>query len=826
MEYSDKNEHLNDDPLENSKYENSEPKGTDEKSIDKPAPAPEESNSEEKTISSDKATATQKLKKTPVSDQQKESSRDAEKVKSSPDKNALAVNQGMDDKNPGIDTPPETIEKTEKKTATKQEKPDDPDKIGSKEAAEAMESKDAVKDEANTKEDKDKSTSAGVEKEAKDKIEEMSAKVADEAELKEEDTEQEDVKGKEAEKVESTEDEPEKKQQDEKAEDTDAGSTDKVNETPEEKQTKVHKSVKVEKIEEEKINYELLSKEDLVKIFDDILSKKTFEELRNEVDDIQSAYDKKHQEEIEEKRKRFIEEGGVEQDFKPVEDPADKRMTELSEKYKTLKTDYNKQLEQVKEENLQKKQEILEEFRILMEGQEAFESTFRKFKQLQKKWFDAGIVPKQNVKDLWNSYNYFVEKFNDYVKINRELREMDLKKNMELKTKLCEKTEALAEEKNINAAFKTLQKYHSQWREIGPVPREEKDALWERFKAATSIINRAHQKTQSELKDSLIQNLELKKSLCEKTEALAEQEMTGHNEWIEKTNELLSIQKEWKTIGYAPKKDNNLIYARFRKACDKFFEKKAAFYAETYENQKENLEPKKEIVVQANAIKDSNDWKTTTEKLIELQKKWKEVGPVPRKESDRLWKQFRAACDTFFNNKSAHFSGKDESFEDNLKAKGELIKEMETYTPSEKLSETLKALENFQERYYAIGFVPAEVKEKIRTDFQTAQSTIIEKLKLDDIEKSSIRFKLKISNMMQNPRGENKIRFERDKLVNKLQQLKNDIGVWENNIGFFKETKSSQDTISEFQVKIEEAHMRIQLLEKKIRIIDELEDEA
>lgn len=602
-----------------------------------------------------------------------------------------------------------------------------------------------------------------------------------------------------------------------------------VDESADQETKDTHGQEKAEKVEpkpkeEEKVNFALLSKEDLVKLFDEFLRNKSYQEIRSEVDEIQTAYQEKHEEEIKEKKEKFLAEGGLEQDFKPVEDPFDKQMEDLSEKFKSLKADHNKQLEQEKDENLKKKQELLEEFRLLMEGQEGFDSTFRKFKQLQKKWFDVGIVPRQNVKDLWNSYNYFVDKFNDYVKINRELREIDLKKNLDLKVKLCEKVEALADEKNISTAFKTLQKYHAQWREIGPVPREDKDSLWERFKAATSVINRAHQKSQSELKESLQENLEKKRILCEKAEAIAVLEPEKHNDWVDQTNTLLALQKEWKTIGYAPKKDNNQIYSRFRSACDKFFEKKAAFYADTYAHQKENLELKKAIIEEANALKDDTDWKNTTDKLIELQKRWKDIGPVPRRESDRIWKQFRTACDTFFNNKSAHFRGKDESFEENLKAKEDLIKELEEYVPTEEVPEVTEKIKDFQDRFNEIGFVPVEAKDRIRKEFQAAQKEVIEKLPVDESRKILISYKLKILSLLQNPRGEGKLRFEHDKLTNKLQQLKNDIGVWENNIGFFKETKSSEGTISEFQEKIEDAHKRIDILEKKIRIINDLED--
>jgi hypothetical protein len=577
--------------------------------------------------------------------------------------------------------------------------------------------------------------------------------------------------------------------------------------------------------EVEKVDYETLNREELVKALDELLANPSFEKIKRSIDEIHDHYSVKSDAELAVKKTNFISEGGLEQDFKPADDPVNRHMNGLLEKYKGLKADFNKSLEEKKEINLATKQEILEEFRLLMDGQEGFDNTFRKFKQLQTRWFEVGIIPKQNLKDLWNSYNYFVDKFNDYVNINRELRVLDLKKNLTLKTELCVKAEELSSDTNVSNAFKTLQKLHTSWREIGPVPREDKDSIWERFKIATSSVNRAHQSFQMELKDSLVANLELKKGLCEKVEEIAVNTFSDHKEWVNFTKQVLDLQKEWKTIGYAPKKENNLIYARFRKACDEFFEKKAAFYSETFEHQKKNLEMKREIVEAAEEVKDSTDWKRTTDSLIELQKKWKDVGPVPRKDSDKLWKRFRIACDHFFHNKSEHFGGKNESYDDNLKAKDALIAEMIAYKASDDHKAILTDIDVFQNRFNEIGFVPVEAKDRIREAFKEAQNTIISKLEVDESEKSLMRFRIKVSSMSGNPKADNKLHFEREKLLTRLQQSKSDIGVWENNIGFFKQTKTSEDTLADFKTKIEEARSRIVLLEKKIRIIDKWEDE-
>jgi hypothetical protein len=579
-----------------------------------------------------------------------------------------------------------------------------------------------------------------------------------------------------------------------------------------------------EQEEYESINYSLLSKEDLVKLLREKLDNPGKGNIRKEVTEIRKAFYEKHQATLEEKKEHFLSEGGNLEDFKPADDPLESEMKELLQKYRGMKAEFTKQLEKSKQENLARKQEILEEFRVLMEGQESFDTTFRKFKDLQRQWFAAGIVPQQNLKDLWDSYNYFVEKFNDYVRINRELRALDLKKNLELKEQLCERTEELEQEQNILQAFKTLQKYHTRWREIGPVPRENRDEIWERFKQATSVINRKHQDYHSRLKESLYENLEKKIALCEKVEAIAEKKYETHGAWVEKTNLVLEIQKTWKTIGYAPKKDNNAIYARFRKACDIFFGNKAAYYAAAYEDQKDNLKLKNDIVERAEALRESQDWKETTTELIRLQKQWKEIGPVPRRDSDKLWRRFRSACDAFFSNKSKYFEDIDSTFDDNLKEKEALVAEMDAYTPVDSQKKNLEALEDFLARFDRIGYVPSAKKDWIKEQFRQAQERLLEKIGLDESERSVLRFRVRIAGMMQAPRAEMKLNFERDKLVNNLQQLRNDIGVWENNIGFFKQSDSSEETIQGFHEKIESAHERIRVLELKIRILDDMEN--
>ena len=342
-------------------------------------------------------------------------------------------------------------------------------------------------------------------------------------------------------------------------------------------------------------------------------------------------------------------------------------------------------------------------------------STFNAFRELQQRWRETGIVPQANVKELWETYNLHVENFYNYIKINKELRDLDLKRNYEAKVQLCEAAEALMLEPSIVTAFRKLQDLHDQWRETGPVANEYKEALWERFKEASTRINKQHQEYFEKLKEEQRHNLELKTELCVKVEELSSEILTTRKEWNKASERLIEIQKVWKTIGFAPQKDNARIYERFRNACDKFFEQKREFYEQLKTEMDTNLQLKTEICEQAESLQESEQWKKTTDELIALQKRWKEIGPVPRRYSDAVWKRFRAACDRFFERKSAHFSGVDAQHEENLQAKLALLTEMEAADISEGGFEMIK---EFQRRWNEIGFVPLRQKDEVQQRYR------------------------------------------------------------------------------------------------------------
>ncbi|NOU59264.1 DUF349 domain-containing protein [Marinifilum caeruleilacunae] len=592
------------------------------------------------------------------------------------------------------------------------------------------------------------------------------------------------------------------------------------------------KKENVSETEEEKTNekeselqkepdYTLMEKSELKNRLSLLLENESLSAVKEKVEAIQFNFYKKHKEEIEAAKKKFIAEGGPEEEFDFGTDELEVQVREMLQKFKDKKTEQSRNIEQEKEENLKKKYQIIEDIKELVNRKEAFDKTFHEFRELQKKWHEIGMVPQQALKNLWDNYHHHVENFYDYIKINKELRDLDLKKNMASKIKLCEEAEKLLDETSVVKAFNTLQKYHEQWREIGPVPRDEKENLWTRFKAATTIINRKHQEYYEGLKSEQKNNLEKKTVLCEKAEEIANREIGSHKEWNTSSKEIIDLQKEWRTIGFAPKKDNNRIYQRFRAACDLYFDKKRDFYMALKEKLNVNLEKKKELCAIAESLQDSQDWKETTDKLIAIQKEWKTVGPVPRKVSEELWVRFRAACDKFFNNKSEHFDNADAGQVENLKLKEALIQKVQTYELVEDNEKNLNALRQFQKEWSQIGHVPYKKKDKVQEAFRKSINSLYDRMNMDSDNKEVQKFKSKIDNFLTMNNSEDKIIIERNKIVNKIRQLESDIALWENNVGFFSSSKNSS-VVSEIEEKIERGKQNLAILNEKLKIIDGL----
>ena len=491
---------------------------------------------------------------------------------------------------------------------------------------------------------------------------------------------------------------------------------------------------------------------------------------------------------------------------------------ELYARYKGRRAVYFQNLEKEKQLNLDKKLEVIEELKNLLETTEDLNRTFPEFRALQNRWREIGPVPQARIKDVYETYQHYVEKFYDYVKINNELRDLDFKKNLEAKTLLCERAEALEKSPNVVEAFAQLQKLHEEWKEFGPVAKEFREEIWDRFRAATSRINKMHQAYFENLKVQQKENLVAKTALCEKAESLADKDIKDSNGWNAVTKEFEDIQKEWRKIGFASKKDNQKIYDRFRAACDKFYNRKREFYADFKEQMNTNMEKKIALCEQAEAVMDSTDWKKTSDYLISLQKQWKEVGPVSRKKSDQVWARFRAACDHFFDNKEKNFGGVDPQYVDNLKAKQAVVEEVNAYVATGDAREDDKAARAFAERWNAVGFVPFKEKEKIQEAYRDAMAA-----KFPDFRVSAGGGRGKAQRGGRGRVETSPARQERDRLLQKFRKLESEIATYENNIGFFASSKKADSLVREFQKKIDAAKEELAALEEKIHQLDSQE---
>ena len=557
------------------------------------------------------------------------------------------------------------------------------------------------------------------------------------------------------------------------------------------------------------------SKQELLELFARMLEEQPVQTLRRDVEALKVAFYKLRRAEVEAARRAFVEAGGKEEEFTPAVDGSEARLKDLIREYRTRRDAFLANLEQEKEENLKVKLGIIEELKALVNSDETLNHTFTRFRELQQRWKETGPVPQQQVKDLWETYNLHVENFYNFIKINKELRDLDLKKNYEQKVALCEQAEALVLEPSIVEAFHKLQKLHDEWRETGPVANEYKEALWERFKEASSRINKQHQEHFEALKAEQVHNLELKEGLCVAAEELVAQPLTTLKEWNRANDRLLEIQKTWKTIGFAPKKDNNRIYERFRAACDRFFESKRQFFAGVKSEMEHNLQLKNEICAQAEALQNSEEWKKTTDELIALQARWKQIGAVSRRHSDAVWKRFRAACDHFFERKAAHFAGVDGEHEENLRRKLALLDEM---AAADVKAGGYEVIKDFQRRWGEIGFVPIKQKDAIQKRYKAAVDALFDALRGSERDRSMNRFREKVSSLK--GAGDRRLRSERERLYNKVRQMEQDIALLENNIGFFAKSKNADALVAEVKAKIERAKAEMAATIEKVRLID------
>jgi hypothetical protein len=501
-------------------------------------------------------------------------------------------------------------------------------------------------------------------------------------------------------------------------------------------------------------------------------------------------------------------------------DELETRFNAAFQKYKDAKARFIEALEEQKQKNLEAKNRIIEGLKNLIETESNLKNLNDKFKEFQEEWRNIGPVPQAESTNLWQNYHFYVEKFFDIIRLNKEAREMDYKKNLERKLELCEKAESLLLVDSINQSFKDLQSLHEQWKEIGPVPEDKKEEVWERFKAASDQINARRKEFYDKLFAEEQNNYNAKVVLCEQAEELVSHSSEAVKEYNEVSDKLTELLNIWKTLGPAPGKLNDEIWNRFKSTLDKFFTQKKEYFQQIKDTQMQNYNQKLNLAIQAEGIASRTDWKQATAEMLNLQSEWKTIGATPRKYSDQIWKRFRAACDKFFEAKSNYFNNIQEIEAENLRKKEELIQKILTHEFSDDRNANMEALKEYQNEWIAIGFVPKKEKDRIYTEYREALNKRFADLKISAEDMRHNRFRNKIDNILNNPNAEKMIDKEKNFLKNKLAQLKEDISLWENNLGFFSNSKNAEIITAEFRKKIEAAKEEIKDLEYKIKMMN------
>ena len=541
--------------------------------------------------------------------------------------------------------------------------------------------------------------------------------------------------------------------------------------------------------------------------------------VKDEIDLLKTVFYKLHIAEREARLKEYIDGGGNPETYQVVPDQDEETFKAQMAVIREKRAQIMQQQEAEKQANLEKKLEIIEKIKAMTTSPDEAGKSYNEFKELQQQWKDIKNVPADKANELWRNYQLYVEQFYDLLKLNSEAREYDFKKNLEMKTKLCEAAEKLADEKDVISAFHQLQELHQQYREIGPVAKELREEVWARFKAASTVINKRHQQHFEDLRAKEEENLARKTALCEKVEELGKAENKGAADWEKRSKEIIDIQNEWKTIGFAPQKMNVKIFERFRAACDDFFGRKAEYFKALKVTFSENIEKKKALVEKAQALADSTDWKATSDKLIALQKEWKTVGMVPKKLGDQLWQEFLGACNKFFEARNAAGAGQRNEEHANLEKKKGIIEQLKALAENaaEATKEKVQAL---TEEYNKVGHVPYKEKDKLYEAYHEVLDRIYKELNISTKRRRLNDFKANIKNVAK--RGEEALDNERGRLARRFEQLKQEIQTYENNLGFLNaSSKKGNSLIDEMNRKVQHLRDDLELVRQKIKAIDE-----
>ena len=539
-----------------------------------------------------------------------------------------------------------------------------------------------------------------------------------------------------------------------------------------------------------------------------------------EIDGLKQSFYKLHNAEQEAARKLFIENGGAAENFVPQTDSVEEEFKNIMSVIKEKRSALTAELEKQKEMNLQVKLSIIEELKELVESPDDANKSYTEFKKLQQQWNEVKLVPQAKVNELWKNYQLYVEKFYDLLKLNNEFREYDFKKNLEIKTHLCEAAEKLADEADVVSAFHQLQKLHQEFRDTGPVAKELRDEIWARFKAASTTVNRRHQQHFEALKEVEQHNLDQKTVICEIIEAIDYKELTNFASWESKTQEVIALQNKWKTIGFAPQKMNVKIFERFRKACDEFFRKKGEFFKTLKEGMNENLEKKRALCEKAESLKDSTDWKATADELTKLQKEWKTIGPVAKKYSDAVWKRFISACDYFFEQKNKATSSQRSVEQENLEKKKNIIEKLNAIDDQMDTEGATQLVRDLMKEWNGVGHVPFKEKDRIYKQYHSQIDKLFERFNISASNKKLSNFKSTISSIQEgSPQA---LYREREKLVRAFDNMKNELQTYENNLGFLTtSSKKGNSLLTEINRKVEKLKADIELVKEKIKVVDE-----
>ena len=539
---------------------------------------------------------------------------------------------------------------------------------------------------------------------------------------------------------------------------------------------------------------------------------------KDEVDYLKTVFYKMHIAEREARLKAYIDGGGDPEQYQILPDPDEEAFKAEMSIIKEKRQKLFREQEQEKQENLEKKLAIIEKIKNMVTSPEEANKSYKEFKALQDEWRDIKNVPAEKANELWRNYQLYVEQFYDLLKLNSEAREYDFKKNLEMKTRLCEAAEKLADEADIISAFHQLQKLHQEYRETGPVAKELREEIWNRFKAASTVINKRHQQHFENLRSREEENLQKKTALCEKVEAIAAEENKGSGDWERHTKQIIELQAEWKTIGFAPQKMNVKIFERFRAACDDFFGRKAEFFRGLKESFKENADKKRALIEKAKALQDSTDWKSTSDKFINLQKEWKTIGMVPKKLGDQLWDEFLGACNKFFEARNAAGAGTRGEERQNLEKKRSIIEQLKV--AAEEAGDNLQEqVQKLVEEYQAVGHVPFKEKDKLYEEYHAVLDRLYKDLNITVAKRRLSKFKDNLKQVAE--RGENALDNERARLMRQYEQLKSEVQTYENNLGFLNaSSKKGNSLIDEMNRKVQKLKDEVQLVREKIKAID------